>query len=312
LEYPHNPVMVNEVLEHLITLPEGIYVDGTVGSGGHSEAISKKLSHKGCLVCLDRDSEAIRLSKDRLSSLWEDISFVNRSYAEMDECLSDLEIDSVNGILLDLGMSSYQLDHSGRGFSFTRDEPLDMRMDPAGEITAQYLINNLSVKEIERVLREYGEEPKARLISRIIDTERKKKKINTSGHLADLIRSRVHVPKRYALAKDPATRTFQALRIAVNNELENLKTFLGKAPSLVAKGGRIVILSYHSLEDRIVKKTMAGWERGCTCPPDLPKCGCGNKPLFRRVFKKGIKPGKREIDDNPRARSAILRAAERI
>jgi 16S rRNA (cytosine1402-N4)-methyltransferase len=207
-------------------------------------------------------------------------------------------------------MSSYQLDQSERGFSFNRDEPLDMRMDLDSGITAEKLINNISVHEIKTILREYGEEKRAGLISKSIDKERRTQTIKTSLQLANLIRS-IIPPSRRPGMKDPATRTFQALRIAVNNELENLKLFLDKAPKLIESGGRLVLLTYHSLEDRLVKQAMTGWEKECICPPDLPECACDKIPLFKRVFKKGIKPNKTEIRDNPRARSAMLRAAER-
>ncbi|MFC1532727.1 16S rRNA (cytosine(1402)-N(4))-methyltransferase RsmH [Thermodesulfobacteriota bacterium] len=311
MEYPHQPVMVNEVIRSLVTFPEGIYVDGTVGSGGHSEAIGKKISEKGHLICLDRDSEAVRLSRKRLSSLAGRVSFYQANFAELDVILEELRVGMVNGILLDLGVSSYQLDQSGRGFSFNRDEPLDMRMDLSDKINAQELINRLSAREIEKILRDYGEEKRARLVARTIDRERRKRPIKSSLQLSDLIRS-IIPSSHHPGAKDPATRSFQALRIAVNREMENLKAFLGLVPPLIKKGGRLVFLTYHSLEGRLIKQALADWERGCTCPPDLPECGCGKEPLFKRINKKGIKPDKKEIEYNPRSRSAILRAAERM
>jgi 16S rRNA (cytosine1402-N4)-methyltransferase len=208
-------------------------------------------------------------------------------------------------------MSSFQLEGSGRGFSFSRNEPLDRRMDPDQEITAGYLVNNLSLGDIETLLREYGEEKRAKIIAGAIVRVRDEKPIHTSSQLATLIKS-VSPPVYKSKARHPATRSFQAFRIAVNTELENLKTFLSEAPSLLLKGGRLVILSYHSLEDRIVKQKMAAWERGCTCPPDLPVCACGGEALFRRITKKGIRPGELEVESNPRARSAIMRVAERV
>jgi len=303
--------MVNEVIRSLVTVHGGIYIDGTVGSGGHSDAIAREISGQGRLICIDKDSEAIRISRERLGYLGERVAFIKANFAELDVVLQDLGIGVATGILLDLGMSSYQLDHSGRGFSFNRDEPLDMRMDLSDAITAQGLINGLPAAEIEKILRDYGEEKRAVSISRSIDRERRKNPIKTSLKLANLVRS-IIPPSRYPGVKDPATRTFQALRIAVNRELENLKLFLEKAPSLIERGGRIVFLTYHSLEDRLVKQAMADWEKGCICPPDLPECSCDKESLFRRLYKKGIKPEKIEIQDNPRARSAILRAAERI
>jgi len=302
--------MVNEVIRYLVTVSEGIYVDATTGSGGHSEAIGMEISSKGRLICLDRDPDAVRISKKRLSHLGDRVTLINANFTELSEVLEGLRIKKVNGILLDLGFSSYQIEHSGRGFSFNRDEPLDMRMDPSDETTAQQLINELSAKEIKQILRNYGEEKRAGIISRSIERERKKGPIDSSLQLADLIRS-VVPPSHRPGAIDPATRTFQALRIAVNRETENIKIFLEKVPPLMDRGGRLVFLSYHSLEDRLVKQKMADWEKACTCPPDFPKCACEKTPLFKRLNMKVIRPDSEEIKDNPRARSAILRAAER-
>jgi len=303
--------MVSEVISSLITAKDGIYVDGTTGSGGHSEAILRELSEKGRLICLDRDSDAIRFSMERLKDQEKRTTFAKANFAELGSVLMDLGINRVNGILLDLGMSSYQLDQSGRGFSFNRDERLDMRMDLNDVTTAGDIINSLSAHEIEAILRDYGEERRARAISRLIEIERKRKDIKNTLQLANLIRS-ITPNSRHFRTKDPATRTFQALRIAVNKELENLKKFLEIAPSLLLSGGRLVILTYHSLEDRPVKEAIAYWERDCVCPPDIPECACGKKSIFRRINKKKVKPGTEEIRDNPRARSALLRAAERI
>lgn len=311
MEYPHQPVLVQEVVRDLIKAVDGIYVDGTVGSGGHSKAIGEKISSRGRLICLDRDSEAVRLSRERLSPLGEKVTVLKGNYAELIQVLKGLSIDRVNGIFLDLGMSSHQLEKSGRGFSFTRDERLDMRMDLDDKLTAHHMINTLSPRELEKILRDYGEEKRARKIVKSIDRERRKGPIDSSLHLADLIQAAIPVSRR-PRARHPATRTFQALRIAVNRELENLKALLDRVPPLLNDGGRLVIISYHSLEDRMVKQAIMNWERGCTCPPDLPYCRCGNVPLFKRVHKKGTKPARREVEMNPRARSATLRAAERI
>jgi 16S rRNA (cytosine1402-N4)-methyltransferase len=311
LEYPHRPVLVQTVLEDLVTTLDGTYIDGTVGSGGHSEAIGRRLQGRGRLLCLDRDSEALRISRQRLSFLGESVRFIKANYGVADRVLRDLGWGRVHGILLDLGMSGFQLEQSGRGFSFYRDEPLDMRMDPDAGVTAEHLIQVLSEKELEEVFRQYGEERRARAIARRIGQERKTKPIRSSLHLARLVESVVPRPRRPG-AKHPATRTFQALRIAVNEELEHLASFLDKSPSLLAGNGRLVILSYHSLEDRMVKQAMMDWERGCQCPPSLPKCCCGKEPLFKRLHKRGVRPDPREIEENPRARSAVLRAAERI
>jgi 16S rRNA (cytosine1402-N4)-methyltransferase len=311
LQYPHRPVLAHEVVRTLITVSDGVYVDGTVGSGGHSEGIARDIAAKGRLICLDRDSEAIRLSRARLGPLGKRVTVIKGNYAELKEILHGLGFEKVNGFFLDLGMSGYQLEHSGRGFSFNRDEPLDMRMDLDDEVTAHQLVNSLSPKELEKVLRDYGEEKRARSIVKSIERERRKRPIDASLQLANLIQAVVPRSHRSG-ARHPATLTFQALRIAVNRELENLKRWLDDVPALMTKGGRLVVLSYHSLEDRMVKQAMVNWEKGCCCPPDLPACACGKKPLFRRLQKKGLRPDQEEIQDNPRARSAILRAAERI
>lgn len=310
LEYPHQPVLVNEAVGYLVHTPDGIYVDGTAGTGGHSLAIGNSLDAKGRLICLDLDPEAVRLSRQRLAFLGDRVRVIRANYADLDRVLEDFGITVVDGVLLDLGMSSYQLDESRRGFSFSRDEPLDMRMDPENKLTAGHLVNNLAQQELENILRDYGEERRAKAIARAIVRARNKRPIKTSYQLSALIKSVFPAAQRFK-SRHPATRSFQALRIAVNKELRNLDIFLDKAPLLMAKGGRLVILSYHSLEDRRVKKAMADWEKTCTCPPDFPYCVCGKTTIFRRLFKKVLKPSPGEIAQNPRARSAGLRVTER-
>jgi 16S rRNA (cytosine1402-N4)-methyltransferase len=311
LQYLHRPVLVYEVVHWLVNNSDGIYVDGTVGTGGHSLAIAKRLSDKGRLIGLDRDPDAVKASEKRLAFAGKRVRLFKGSYVDLDKLLAESECQVVDGILLDLGISSHQLEKSGRGFSFSRDEPLDMRMDPDDKLTAGDLINKASPRDLVKILKAYGEEKQAKPIVRAIVTARRKRSIQTSSQLADLICS-VIPPSHRARVRHPATRTFQALRIAVNRELQNLEIFLNKAPSLVARGGRLVILSYHSLEDRLVKQAFLSWERGCNCPPEFPNCVCGKAPAFRRLFKKGIKPSQGEIAENPRARSALLRAAERV
>ncbi len=310
MEYPHQPVLVHQVADSLVTTLSGIYVDGTVGSGGHSEAIGKKIGEKGRLICLDRDPDAVRISQERLVFLGERVTVIKANYVDLAEVLKAEGLSKADGVLLDLGLSSYQLEHSSRGFSFQRDECLDMRMDPEDEVTAYQLINNASREELERILREYGEEKRAKSIAKRIEKERKLRSIDTSRQLASLIKSVVFTSHRHG-AKHPATRTFQAIRIAVNRELDNLKRCLDLLPAHIEKGGRLAVLSYHSLEDRVVKQTMMNWEKSCRCPPEFPVCACDNKPLFKRLHKKGKKPDGEEIRKNPRARSAILRVAER-
>lgn len=313
MEYPHRPVMADEVVRLLIIRPDGVYVDGTTGSGGHSEEILKRLDQNGRLICLDRDPDAIEITRGRLDAggYRGKYRIIKENFADMDSALKKAGVLKVDGILLDLGMSSYQLDRSGRGFSFNRDEPLDMRMDNESGKNAMELLNELSAREIESVLRKYGEEKLAKPISRAIAREREKSPIGSSGQFADIVRSHYPVSRRNR-KKDPATRAFQALRILVNNELENLNVILEKAPGLLKKGGRIIFLTYHSLEDRLVKKAMVDWESSCTCPPDLPLCACNKKQIFKRIYKRGLLPQPEEIAENPRARSARLRGAERI
>ncbi len=311
LEYPHKPVLVKEALKYLCHIPNGVYADGTVGSAGHSLVIGKSLTGEGRLICLDRDPDAADLSRKRLAFLGDKVRVLQANYADLDIIIKNLEIQALDGVLLDLGMSTYQLDESGRGFSFNKDEPLDMRMDPNDEKTAYDLVNYLDAKDLKKILRDYGEERKAGQITKAIIHSRVKKPIETSLQLASVVKSAVYTPHRFK-TKHPATQTFQALRIAVNTELQNIATFLDKIPSLLTKGGRLVILSYHSLEDRLVKRAMVNWEKDCTCPPDFPQCACEKIAIFKRLFRKGIKPDQKEIDENPRARSAVLRAAERI
>jgi 16S rRNA (cytosine1402-N4)-methyltransferase len=299
------------VVSTLISDPKGVYVDGTAGSGGHSEAMARVLSQEGRLICLDRDPQGILMVQRRLAFMGDRIQVRKANYAVLDQVMTEEGYRCVNGILLDLGMSSFQIDHSGRGFSFSRDEPLDMRMDPDLEETAFQLVNTLNVRALERIIRDYGEEKKARFIAKKIEMARKKDSIDTTFQLKGLIQTVVPLPRRPG-GVHPATRTFQALRIAVNKELDHLKAFLEVVPSLLCHGGRLVVLSYHSLEDRMVKRAMQQWERGCTCPPDLPVCGCGKMPLFRRLMKRGRRPDSEEIKYNPRARSAMMRAAERV
>ena len=310
MDYLHTPVLVKEVVEHLVHLPEGTYVDGTAGGGGHSEAILKRLAGRGRLVCLDRDPDAVQRCRRRLKA-FDNVSVIRANFADLDEVMEDLSLKGVDGVLLDLGMSSHQLETSGRGFSFNREEPLDMRMNPENRLTAGHLVNDLPAQDLADILLAYGEEKAARSIARAIVSSREKTPIRTASQLADLI-DKAYPRSRRNRFRHPATRSFQALRIAVNRELQSLDTFLEKIPSLLSTGGRLVVLSYHSLEDRRVKQAMAGWEHPCICPPDFPKCVCGRRPLFRRLFKKGLKPDSREIADNPSARSAVMRAAERV
>jgi len=306
----HQPVMVDEVISYLITIPEGIYVDGTVGTGGHSLEICKRIAPKGELICLDIDRSSIRLAKERLSPFGERVKIIKESYVALDKALKRIGIDKVNGILLDLGVSSYQLESSGRGFSFIKDEPLDMRMDEDRGATASELINNISIEKLQELLWVYAQERWAKLIARAIVEERRKGPIASSRQLAILIETTI--PARYRPRKrHPATKTFQALRIAVNRELQNIADFLEECPSLLVKGGRAVVISYHSLEDRLVKQAFHQKGKDNISPRKLPVFPDTSPPLMKALRKKGLRPSQAEINVNPRARSAIMRAAER-
>jgi 16S rRNA (cytosine1402-N4)-methyltransferase len=311
LTYPHRPVLLDEAVRMLVGDPGGLYVDGTVGTGGHSEAIADRIAGKGQLICLDQDPDAVQRSKERLKDWGAAVRIVQANYADLDTVLEAMGIKDVQGVFLDLGMSSLQIERSGRGFSFEKEEPLDMRMDPNRQITAKDIVNNFPLRDIETILRQFGEEKRARAIARAIGKARSERPIETSKQLAALMTSSFSSHHRFG-ARHPATKTFQALRIAVNHELENLDRFLERAPYLIGSGGRLVILSYHSLEDRRVKHAMMGWESRCSCPPGFPTCVCGKVVLFTRLNKRPIRPSPEEVAINPRARSAVLRAAERV
>lgn len=309
--YPHEPVLLEEAVRDLVTRADGVYVDGTCGGGGHSSAIGKRLSASGRLICLDRDPEAVRRCGSKLSFMGHRVLLRKANFTDAGRVLAESGLNVADGILLDLGLSSGQLEDSGRGFSFQRDEPLDMRMDPESGVPASQLVNTLSEKELERILRDYGEERRARAIAATLVRSRSLEPVKSSSRLASLVRS-VLPPSRRPGEKDPATRSFQAFRIAVNRELDHLRVFLDEVPGWIRTGGRLVILAYHSLEDRMVKQTLRAWEKGCTCPSDLPVCNCGKTAVFRPVRRRGLKPGRDEVWRNPRSRSAVLRSAERI
>jgi 16S rRNA (cytosine1402-N4)-methyltransferase len=307
----HQPVMVDEVIRYLITTPEGVYVDGTVGTGGHSLEICKRIAPKGELICLDIDRASIRLAKERLSPFGQRVRIIKESYVDLDRALSRIGVDKVNGIFLDLGLSSYQLESSGRGLSFLRDEPLDMRMDQDTDVTAGELVNTISMEGLQGILWNYAQERWAKMIARAILKERQKGPITSSLQLARLVETtipRKHHPRK----RHPATKTFQALRIAVNRELDNIADFLEKAPLLLVKGGRLVVISYHSLEGRLVKQAVRHQENADVSDRRLPVFPDTRPPLMKALRKKGLKPTQAEININPRSRSATMRVAERI
>lgn len=307
----HIPVMVREVIASLRCRAGALYLDCTVGGGGHAEAILQNTAPDGLLVGIDTDGEAIEAAEKRLAPFRGRAILVKGNFADMDAILTRMNIERADGILIDLGVSSHQLDTADRGFSFTHDAPLDMRMDRSRGRNAYDLIQSLPEAELERILREYGEERMARRIARSIVTKRDTTPVRTTAALAALVIQAL--PREAARQKiHPATRTFQAFRIAVNDELTGLHRAIADGMERLRPGGRLSVISFHSLEDRIVKNAFRRGEKGCLCPPDLPVCVCGRKPTLKVVNRKPIVPGKEEISDNPRSRSAKLRTAERI
>lgn len=307
----HLSVLTDEVVSCLVTRPEGVYVDATLGMGGHTKSILDATHSKSLVIGLDVDEEAISISRERLSAYNGHVIYRNSNFSDIDKVLDGLDIREVDGILADLGMSSYQVDSSERGFSFMREEPLDMRMDPRLRFTAYDLVNEMTMEEISRVLKMYGEEKWSRRIAKKIVEARAASPIKTSAELAGIVEGAI--PKKFHPARiHAATRTFQALRIAVNNELENIEEFIGKAVSRLRPGGRLVIISFHSLEDRLVKTSFLGLASPCICPPGMPECGCGKKKQLRIITRSPIVPSEEEIQNNPRARSAKMRVGERV
>jgi 16S rRNA (cytosine1402-N4)-methyltransferase len=304
--------MLNEVVNYLNCRPGNVYVDGTLGGCGHARAICEKIFPGGTFIGIDQDIDAITNAETVFKDYSSNIHLFHGNFISLPEFLTQLEIDRVDGILLDLGLSLHHIENSGRGFSFRKDEPLDMRMDIQSPQTAENLINNLSQTELQKLFKEYGEERRAKQITRNIIKIRRQKKIQTSRQLAQIIVDSIPAQAAFKQKIHPATRVFMALRIAVNRELERLETFLEYAVDLLNPGGRLCVLSFHSLEDRIVKQRLKILEKGCTCPPQLPQCVCGQEPQLRILTKKVVRPTAEEIAANPKARSTRLRAAEKI
>jgi 16S rRNA (cytosine1402-N4)-methyltransferase len=304
--------MLNEVVNYLNCRPGNVYVDGTLGGCGHARAICEKIFPGGRFIGIDQDIDAITNAERVLKDYTSNIHLFHGNFISLPEFLTQLEIDRVDGILLDLGLSLHHIENSGRGFSFRKDEPLDMRMDIQSPQTAENLINNLSQSELQKLFKEYGEERRAKQITRKIIKIRRQKKIQTSRQLAQIIVDSIPAQAAFKQKIHPATRVFMALRIAVNRELERLEAFLEYAVDLLNPGGRLCVLAFHSLEDRIVKQRFKALEKGCTCPPQLPQCVCGQEPQLRILTKKVVRPTAEEIAANPKARSTRLRAAEKI
>lgn len=308
----HIPVLVDSVIEYLEPKSGGIYLDCTLGMGGHALAILEKSSPNGRLIGLDVDSEAIVEAKDKLAKYKSRIELFHESYTELDRVLDNLEIDKVDGVLFDFGVSSLQLDKPSRGFSFQYDGPLDMRMDTNSSLDAKQVVNTASRDELVKIFRDFGEERwSKRIANRIVNT-REKKPITTTSQLAELVIDAVPTWSRYKQKIHPATRIFQALRIYVNDELENLKVGLEKAVERLKSGGIICAISFHSLEDRIVKNKFKFFASKCICPPGLPICVCDHEPSLEILTRHPVPPEDEEIKMNPRARSAKLRAARKI
>ena len=307
MEFSHIPVMLEECLEGLNIRPDGIYVDGTAGGAGHSSAIAARLGEKGRLIALDRDPDAVAVATERLS-VYKNAKVFHRNYSEIRAVLDELDIGYADGILMDLGVSSFQLDEGSRGFSYHSDAPLDMRMSKEG-MSAADVVNTYTESELARIIFEYGEEKFSRRIASNIVKARETAPIETTLQLADIIRE--SVPQKARREKNPCKKTFQAIRIAVNGEFEHLSKGLEDAFFSLKAGGRLAVITFHSLEDRLVKQKFAEWCRGCICPPDFPQCVCGHKPQGKLINRKPIEAKEQELERNNRSRSAKLRIIER-
>ncbi len=309
-EFHHVSVLLEECIEGLNIKPDGIYVDGTLGGAGHSSRIAEKLT-TGRLIGIDRDPVALTAAGERLAPFGDRVTLVHSNFCELDKALDDLEITGVDGILLDLGVSSPQLDDGQRGFSYMVDAPLDMRMNGQDSLDAKQIVNHWPYEELKRILYDYGEERFAPRIAAAICKRREEKEIETTLELVDIIRSAM--PASALREKQhPAKRSFQAIRIAVNDELGSVERVMQKAIPCLNPGGRLAVITFHSLEDRIVKQAMAEAAKGCTCPPEFPVCVCGKKPRVKLITRKPIVSGEEELDRNPRARSAKLRICEKL
>ena len=306
MEFNHIPVLLDECIDGLNIKPDGVYIDGTVGGAGHSKEIAKRLT-TGRLIGIDRDPEAVSVARERLKGFNAEV--IEANFSELDGIMKEKDIPNADGILLDLGVSSHQLDEAQRGFSYHSDAVLDMRMSKAG-ISAKDIVNTYSYESLANIIFEYGEEKFSRQIAHAIVKNREEKEIETTSELADIIRSAV--PQKARREKNPCKKTFQAIRIAVNDELGHISAALDKAFDALSVGGRLCVISFHSLEDRLVKQRFKEFCRGCICPPDFPVCVCGKTPRGALVNKKPIEPGAHELEKNKRSKSAKLRIIEKI
>jgi len=309
-EYTHRPVLLNECIEGLNISHTGCYVDGTLGRAGHSAEIAKRLT-TGRLYCIDRDMAAIEAAEEKLAPWRDRVTLLHGNFTDLEALLQQAGAPAPDGMLFDLGVSSPQLDDPERGFSYMNDAALDMRMDQGQALTAYDVVNGWSQEELRRILSDYGEERYAPAIARAICKRREDKPIETTLELVDVIKGAMP-PQALREKQHPAKRTFQAIRIAVNDELSAVERVVEQAVPLLAPGGRLCIITFHSLEDRIVKSGFARWAQGCTCPPDFPVCVCGKKPTVKLVSRKPILPSEEELRKNPRSRSAKLRIVEKL
>ncbi len=309
MEFKHKPIMVEQVLKGLNIKKDGIYVDGTLGGAGHSKEIVKNLD-KGILIGIDQDTDALKKAKEVLSDYKENTIFVHNNYENIDFILDDLGIEKVDGILLDIGVSSYQLDKKERGFSFHQDAPLDMRMNKEQEFSAWDVVNKYSMEELTKIIYDYGEESWAKRIAEFIVEERKENPINTTLELVEVIKKAI--PKKVRMERHPARQTFQAIRIEVNRELDVLINSIDKMVGLLNPGGRLAIITFHSLEDRIVKDKFIDLNKDCICPSEFPICVCDKKREVKIITRKPIISDEDELEYNPRARSAKLRVCEKV
>lgn len=311
MEFNHKPVLFNECIEGLQIKKDGTYVDGTLGGGGHSEGICSKLGENGLLIGIDRDKDALNAASGRLDKFACGKIFAQNNYSQIKEILSETQVPSIDGALLDLGVSSFQLDNPNRGFSYMKDAPLDMRMDQDQDFSAYDVVNRYSEEQLRKIIHEYGEERWASRIAQYIVKARVKGDIQSTWELVDIIKAAIPASARRD-GPHPAKRTFQAIRIEVNDELEQLKKAVEDFCDVLAPGGRLCIITFHSLEDRIVKETFARRINPCTCPKEIPVCVCGKVPDISKKSNKPIIPGKEEVESNPRSRSAKLRIAVKI
>ncbi len=312
MEFSHVSILAPECMEILQPERGGVYVDCTAGGGGHSFEIARRLPEGGRLICLDRDDAALAACEKRLSPFADRVTLVKTNFSGIGSALDSLGIEQIHGVMWDLGVSSYQLDEKGRGFSYTAEAPLDMRMDQSAAFCARDVVNGYSEAELIRVIRDYGEEKFAARVARIICETRAEKPIETTSELADIVYRAIPAAARRNEKQHPARRTFQAIRIEVNGELDSIPPSLEEAIRRLAPGGRAAVITFHSLEDRITKQTFSELASGCTCPPNFPVCVCGKKPIIKLLNKKPILPTEEEIAYNPRSHSAKLRGAEKL